>query len=160
MVVRIFLLVLLMTLPGLVCADSKNVRLDSLAQIEVETTNAQGQKSLQRQPATLVVPGTVVIYTNQFKNEGPTPATNLVVTNPIPKDMVFLPGSLAGNRAEVSFSIDGGKQFAAAEQLFVTEAGGQKRLARAEDYTHIRWTLLDPLPPKGSGAVEFRARLK
>lgn len=161
MKMRIFPLILLLLLaPGWAQAQPDNVRLDSIAQIEVETVNAQGQKVVQRQPATLVVPGTVVIYTNRFSNEGTLPATDLVITNPVPAQMVFLPGSLAGNRAEVTFSVDGGKQFASAEKLFVTDAAGQRRPAKAEDYSHIRWKLLDPLPVKGQGAVEFRALLK
>jgi len=153
-------LLLLVAAPGMVLAAGENIRFESLAELEIEQVNAQGEKILVRTPATLVVPGSIIIYTNRFDNQGKEPAEKLKITNPIPKNMEFLAGSALPEDATIVYSIDGGKMFDAAEALFVIEADGTKRPAEARDYTHIRWTLKQTLSPGETGFVEFRARLK
>ena len=151
-------LLLLLTLP-LAALAAEDIRFDSIAEIEVEVVEANGTVVMVRQPAAKVTPGTTVIFTNRFTNDGKEAAENLVITNPIPEQMEYLAGTARGNDAEVTFSVDG-KTFAAPEELIVTNAAGQTRPAGPGDYTHIRWQLVTSLAPDGSGAVEYRARLK
>lgn len=151
---------LLLISPGLALAAGENIRFESLAQIEVAKVNARGEKVMERQPASLVVPGTVVIYTNSYTNIGNQPAERLAVTNPVPAGMEYLGGSATGKDAAVTYSIDNGKSFDTPDKLFVVEKDGKRRPAEAKEYTHIRWTLDRPLPPGGKGSVEYRAKLK
>lgn len=150
----------LLTAPEAVQAANENIRFESMAELEVEQVNAQGEKVLARQPAVLVVPGTIVVYTNRFENQGKEPAEKLRITNPIPQNMEFLAGSSLPEDATIVYSVDAGQTFDVPGALFITEADGTRRPAEARDYTHIRWTLNKPLPPGTAGFVEFRARLK
>lgn len=153
------LILLCLTLPGLVLAKD-DIRFDTSVEVEVEKTNAQGEKAFVREPAVLVVPGTMVIYTNSFTNQTGEPAENLVLTNPIPEKMEYIAGSASDDNATVTFSADGGETFAAEDQLFISDSSGQRRLASPKEYTDIRWVLTSPLSPTETGSVEYRARLK
>jgi uncharacterized repeat protein (TIGR01451 family) len=153
-------LLLCLTLPCAALAAGTNIRFESKAEIEIKEINEKGEKVLVRQPAKLVVPGTIVIYTNSYTNISTKSAENLVITNPVPEKMEFLSGSVLPDTAVITYSIDGGKTYATPDQLIITEADGRKRTAEAREYTHIRWQIQDPLPTGGTGQVEFRARLK
>lgn len=159
--IRLTLLALLMiNLTGMAFAANDDIRFISKAEIEVPEVDASGAKVLVRQPATLVVPGANVIYTNSFTNHGTETAENLVITNPVPDRMEFLAGSTLPETAVMTYSIDGGKTFAVPDQLLITEVDGSKRVAEAKEYTHIRWLVKDQLLVGATGQVEFRARLK
>jgi uncharacterized repeat protein (TIGR01451 family) len=151
-------IVLWLATPLTVLAE-QDVRFESKAEIEVQETDQSGKKTWIRQPAKLVPPGTMVIYTNTFTNQGEEPAENLVVTNPVPQDMVYLSGSAMGENADITFSVDSGETFANENELTITGQDGAKRLAEPKDITHIRWLIKTPLPPGAAGSVEYRAQL-
>jgi hypothetical protein len=60
----------------------------------------------------------------------------------------------------VSYSTDGGRTFAGAENLKVVGADGKPRAAVAADYTHIRWKLKNSLKANSVAFVRFRALVK
>ncbi len=154
----IALLVLL--LPAIVIAadDPSPVALNSVAEVEILVSDADGVERSKRVPAERVVPGDTVIYSTEFSNNGEQTAEGLVINNPIPEHMSFLAGSAFGP-AEIAFSIDGGSRFDRPEGLWLADTGGSKRQARPDEYTHIRWTLKDPLAPGQTGQVGFSAQL-
>ncbi len=152
--------VILLLLAAGVSAAQENIELISRVEMETVTVKAGGEKETVRTPPAKVVPGDTVIYTNSYRNAGKEPATRVVIVNPVPEHMTYLEGSAAGAKMVITFSVDGGKSFAAADQLFLPGPDGKPRPARAEEYTHIRWTLPEALPPGASGEVVFRARLK
>ena len=157
----ILLSALLLTLPQLAFgAGQENIRFDSRAEVEVKVTDAQGKMELKREPAARVLPGSEVIFVNQVVNEGAETASGLVVTNPVPANMEYVGGSATGAGTVSTFSIDGGKTFAAPDQLLVKNPDGTTRVAAPREYTHIRWTLGTPLPSRGATEVEFRAKVK
>ena len=149
---------LLMTAVSSFAAD--NIRLTSLAEVEVQEVNAKGEKVLVRKPAELVLPGTIVIYTNSYVNAGAKAAERPALTNQVPANMEYLGGSAIGQGTVITFSVDGGKSYAAPDKLMVAGDDGKLRPADPREYTHIRWTFARPVPPGGKGSVEFRARLK
>lgn len=151
---------LLVSAPIVAQAARDDIRLTSLAEVEVQEVNAKGETVLVRKPAQLVLPGTIVIYTNSYVNAGSTPVERPAITNQVPTNMEYLGGSAIGQGTLIAFSVDGGKGFAAPDKLFVPGDDGKLRPAEPREYTHIRWTLARPLPPGGTGSVEFRARLK
>jgi len=67
------------------------------------------------------------------------------------------PPTAAGDDASVTFSVDGGENFATEQDLSVTDAQGTKRPAAAEDYTHVRWIVGSDVAPGASGKVQFSA---
>jgi len=154
----LYLMALLLAPLSVLAADE--IRFTSSAEVELRETNAKGETVLVRKPADKVPPGGIVIMVNAFTNLGKTPKEKLVITNPVPKDTEYVAGSAEGIDSTVVFSVDGGKNFAPAAELFITDAKGSKRPAQAKDYTHIRWTITPPLKPGSTGLVEFRVRVK
>jgi len=136
------------------------IELKTMAEIEVTEIDAQGKKKIKRTPATLVVPGTEVIYTITATNKGTKAAANINVKDPIPKDMVYVDGSAQGKNTVINFSVDDGKTYASPKKLTVKNSQGKPIPAAAKDYTNIRWTFKSELKPKQSASVWFRARVK
>lgn len=152
-------IMLCMLLPTLASAANDQVRFTLIAEIEVEATNEKGEKIWVRQPAELVTPGTVIIYTGKFDNLGKEPVENIKATNPIPDGTAYISGSALAKDALITFSVDAGNSFANENALVITEADGSKRAAKPEDITHIQFHLTNPIAPGASGQAEFRARL-
>jgi uncharacterized repeat protein (TIGR01451 family) len=139
-------------------AQKKHVELDARVEREIEVVAENGEKTIKRVDAEKVMPGETVVYTITARNVGNEPATNVVITDPIPEHMDYT-GSVVGEGTAITFSIDGGKSYDVASALRVTE-GGADRPAKPEEYTHIRWKFNDALEPGSTRSVEFRARLQ
>jgi len=148
----------------LLCATTAfaadEIRFTSTAEIEIEQVNDKGEKVVIRQPAVLLQPGEIAIYTNSFTNTGAKAADKVTIANPVPENTEYLGGSATETGFDLVFSVDGGKHFAKPKALTVPDGKGGMRPAEARDYTHLRWTLLQPLQPGASGIVEFRVRVK
>lgn len=127
---------------------------------EVEVTGKGGKKEKQLQTITRALPGQEVIYVISYKNSGSKPAESVVVSNPVPEGLVYQPGSAQGAGTRIDVSVDGGKQFGLLEALRVKGVDGQMRAAKADDVTHVRWTLVDVVKPGAEGKVTYRAVLK
>jgi len=159
--VAFFAALAVFALSSLVVADTGSiVELTTVAELEVEVINEDGEKEIQRVEAAKVVPGDEVIYTIHYANNGEMPVENVVITDPVPEHMLYLAGSAAGEGTSIAFSVDDGKTFAEPQELTVVGTDGKSRLAEASDYTHIRWILGGPLTPELKGHVGFRAQLK
>jgi uncharacterized repeat protein (TIGR01451 family) len=123
-------------------------------------TRPDGTQETKRTQAERVVPGDEVIYTIRYQNVGKDPAEAVAITNPVPDHMEFRRVlDEVPEHAELTFSIDGGATFDVPAELVVTTDEGP-RPALPEEYTHVRWTLREPLPPGAVGQVSFRARLQ
>ncbi len=134
--------------------ESKN-----MAEREVATV-IDGKREIQRHPVDRAVPGDEIIYTTTFRNLAGQPAKNFVITNPVPNDSVYKGGSASGANTVITFSVDGGKRYAAPGRLSVRTSDGKTRTALPTDYTHIRWTYQGELGAGKSGEVSFRAFIK
>jgi uncharacterized repeat protein (TIGR01451 family) len=158
----ISIMLALLLLSAAAWAQQKSpIELKSLAEVDVTTTNAKGEKEVKRVEAAkaTVVPGDVVIFTNQYANTGDKPATDVVIRNAVPEHMIYVDGSAEGKGTRIEFSVDKGKTYGAPDKLTVTDAKGAKRKAAAQDYNNIRWTV-EKLPPGAKGSVSFRAKVK
>jgi uncharacterized repeat protein (TIGR01451 family) len=136
----------------------EGVTLRTIAQTEVTVVNEWGEKETRLTDAARVTPGTEVIYTIQWKNDGKAPAENVVITNPVPQAMVCRAIDGAAE-ARVTVSIDGGKTFAPLAGLVVALPNGTTRPATPADCTHVRWSFPRPVAPGMLGEVRFRATL-
>ena len=136
------------------------IELKTVAEVEVTETDNQGKKLVKRSSPKTVVPGTEVIYTITAKNTGAEAADNIVVTNPVPEHTEYIDGSAFGAGTKITFSVDGGKSFDQAKSLTVKDAKGKPRPAKADDYTHVRWTFQFDLQPGQEAPVWYRTRVK
>lgn len=142
---------------------SGTVELVNTVAKEVEVVE-QGRKVKKLVPPTQVVPGDEVVYTLTYTNKGVQPAERVAIDNPVPTHTRYVDGSASGEGSAVTFSVDGGKSFAAPSALTVREknnAGAEVvRPATAKDYTHIRWQLREPVAPGRSGYVRFKVAVQ
>jgi uncharacterized repeat protein (TIGR01451 family) len=138
-------------------AEPACVALETTAQIEKETTAANGQKSKILVPAGKVIPGTEVIWTVTASNVCKQPSDKVTINNPVPEHMTLVPNSATGAGSDITYSVDG-KTFAPAGKLTVLE-NGAARPARAEEYKHIRWEFKNSLQPGARAVAQFRAVL-
>ena len=105
---------------------------------EIMTVNEDGSKQYKLVEAAKAIPGDEMVYITTFTNIGNEDVTDIVITNPIPNNSLYKSGSAFGSGTEITYSIDDGKTYAAAEALTVKDQDGQSRSATAEDYTTIK----------------------
>src|SRR3569623_415819 len=125
--------------------------------ISVAVLDEHGNKSTSQIEAAVTL-GDEVIYTITYANKSEDAATNVVITNPVPAHMHYENGSAQGPNSLFEYSVDG-SHFATADKLTVT-VDGRTRHAQPEDYTHVRWTLAEPLSPGQQGQLSYRAVLE
>jgi uncharacterized repeat protein (TIGR01451 family) len=140
-------------------ADSGSIAIKAIAEVELRAVE-NGRETSKLAPADRVVSGDWVIYTLEVRNTAATTVRAPTVTYPVPEHMSYVAESAVGPATEISYSLDGGRSFDAAENLKVQDAGGQLRPATAADYTHIRWQLKNSLKANSVAFVRFRARVK
>lgn len=128
--------------------------------MEQDYTDDKGKPAKRLVPVTRVIPGDEVVYTIRFTNDGAQPATNVVISNPIPPQLTYKAGSALGAGTVIEFSVDDGRTWGPASDLRVRDANGQDRPATPADYTHIRWRMANAVPPGQTGFVRYRAILK
>jgi uncharacterized repeat protein (TIGR01451 family) len=140
-------------------ADLSSIAVKAIAEVELHSVK-DGREISKLAPADRVVSGDWVIYTLEVRNTASTTVHTPTVTYPVPEHMSYVADSAVGPTTEISYSVDGGRHFDAAENLKVPDADGQPRPARAADYTHIRWQLKNSLKANSVAFVRFRARVK
>ena len=128
-------------------------------QKEEVVVNDAGESEKRLVSAEVVVPGESVFYTITFTNVSAEPADNVVITNPIAEDLMYIDGSAFGPGMDILFSVDGGVTFAAANELTVVE-DGEVRDAGAADFTHVRWVMQNDLEVGAQGTARFAAVLE
>ncbi len=109
------------------------------------------------EPADRLTTGDQVQYTLRVTNPGKAPVSDVVVTKLFPTGFVYIGGSAAGPASRVEFSADGGKSFAPAAEVMFVRPGQTPREATPEEYSHLRWTLSRPVPPRATVLLRFRA---
>lgn len=90
-------------------------------------------------------PGTALTYSITYASTGAAAAHAVTVTDLIPMNTAYVPGSAAGPGTTLTFSRDGGATFGASD---------------APPVTHVRWTLAAPLAPGATGSVSFRVTVR
>ena len=138
-------------------AEALTVR--ATAEVE-QVSQDHGRETTKLVSADRVVSGDAVIYTLEIRNTGATTVRNPVVTYAVPEHMVYIADSAVGPGTDVSYSTDNGRSFDAPESLKITDPNGEARLAKAVDYTHLRWRLNHALKANSVAFVRFRARVK
>lgn len=146
-------------LPAAAAADAP-ITVQTVAQKEVVTVTADGKRETRLVPLTKAVPGDEIVYTVSIRNSGAAPATNLAVDNPVPEHTVLVPDSAGGAGFQATYSVDGGRTHLPAAELKVREADGTVRAARADEITHLRLQLANPLPPGTVAIARYRVTVR
>jgi uncharacterized repeat protein (TIGR01451 family) len=154
------LALVLQSAAGLAHAQQNPILVKSIAETEVEVKNAQGGVEKKRVLLTKAAPGDEVIYTTTFTNQGTKPAGNVVIANPVPANTAYVGGSAFGDNTAITYSVDGGKTYAAPDKLNIKTPEGRERPALPGEYTHIRWAYKGELAPAKTGSAGFRVLVK
>ncbi len=152
--------VILITFAAVAVAQEQgHLDVQTTVQKEEVTINEAGESQKRLVTADVVVPGETVFYTITFMNVSAEPADNVVITNPIAEDLMYVDGSAFGPGMDIQFSVDGGATYAAANELTVVE-NGEVRDAVAADFTHVRWVMQNDLDVGAQGTARFAAILE
>ena len=119
----------------------------------VRQTVVNGQTSETLEEPNQVLPGDKLVFTTRYTNGCAQPATDFVVTNPLPA-----PVKLA-KVDSFEVSVDGGKTFGTLAALKAAGADGQPRAAELGDVTHVRWRVAS-IAPGASGEVKYFAEVR
>lgn len=153
---------------GAVIAQALNrpqVKLNLSAEKQIVSQDQNGQKTITWKALAgkvTVNPGDVLRYSVTGHNEGDRVAKKFVVTQPIPKPMMYVLGTATNSsNAKTTYSIDNGKSFVESPTIQVKLANGQveTRPAPAEAYTHIRWNFGDT-NPKGTVNAKYQVKVR
>jgi len=155
---KVLMSVILIAFPALASAQG-HLDVRTTVQKQEVFVNEAGESETRLVPAEVVVPGESVISTITFQNVSGEPADNVVITNPIAEDLMYVDGSAFGPGMEILFSVDGGQTFAAASELTVVE-GDEVRDAKPGDFTHVRWVMRNDLAAGAQGTARFAAILE
>ena len=143
-----------------VAQDKGNIWVQTVAEKEEVVTDELGKEVTKLVPVSTVVPGDEVIYTISFTNVGAEPAEKVTITNAVPQHMAYVGDTAFGPGTEVTYSVDGGRNYGFPDRLTAKDEAGDDRPATASDYTHIRWVMRNNLEPGAKGFARFRAQLK
>ena len=153
-------LVALLLFPLIAFAQPK-VSISIKAEKEI-TVTAGGKQIKKKIEAKKFQPGEEIIYTLSYSNSGTEAAKDVLISDPIPAGTAYIPGS-ASEVGDLNFSIDNGKTFKKPTLLtyeIKNKAGKmEKRVATAEEYTDIRWTIAT-VAAGGKGSVSFKVKVK
>lgn len=147
---RLMLLLIATAVPNLAFA-ANNVALSSTVFLEKTVADSAGRSRIILEEPKVVMPGDRLVFLVNYRNAGDTPASDFVVTNPLPAAVAF-----QGGAESAQVSIDGGRRWGTLPTLKVREADGRWRNARPEDVTHLRWALKQAIPAGAQGKLSFR----
>jgi uncharacterized repeat protein (TIGR01451 family) len=108
-------------------------------------------------PAGVASLGDEVVITVSFENVSAQALDGVRITQEIPSGLRYVDRSAIGPGSEVLYSVDGGRTYGQPSELTVAAADGRRRIATADEYTHIRWLLKAPLEAGAKGFARFRA---
>jgi uncharacterized repeat protein (TIGR01451 family) len=147
---RLLLILLAIAAPSRAFATN-NVMLSSMVLLERTVSDGAGRSRVVLEEPKTVTPGDRLVFILAYRNAGVAPASDFIVTNPLPAAVAF-----QGNADGAQVSIDGGKSWGALPSLRVHGPDGRWRDARPEDVTHLRWALKQAIPAGAKGKLSFR----
>lgn len=144
---------------GAAAAEEPDIVLTVEVKEEVAIPGEKGKVEIVHREVEMADPGDVLVYTLTYKNVGAVPAAEAVVNDAVPEGTILMPGSVEGEKASVSFSVDGGRTFVpfpARLQVASMHGAPVQKPAPPEAYTHIRWKASSPLAPGESRKATFK----
>lgn len=127
---------------------------------EVQTQSEDGTVKTSRVAAEMVIPGETVVYALMFENDKAQPAEGIVLTMPIPADIAYIDDSAETELASLVYSADNGDSFSERNSVMTIDNDGSLRVAKADELTHVRWTVKGAVPSGSTGELSFKGKLK
>jgi uncharacterized repeat protein (TIGR01451 family) len=133
---------------------------------QVVTLDSQGREQLRWETLSgdvEVSPGDVLRYSVRSENAGEAAAKNLVITQPVPEQTIYVLGTASPDtNATLTYSIDNGQTFVVQPMVEVVTPDGkvEQQPAPASAYTHVRWSFGDTLEPKITLDVNYQVQVK
>ncbi len=131
-------------------ASDAPLELRGYVKLEKVTTDAAGERRVNRVDPVTVVPGDKLIFGTRFANRGSAPIEQFVVSNAVPA-AVSVTGEIDPG---VQVSVDGGTAWGKLADLEIADAAGARRAALPADITNVRW-VLPSIAPGETGVLEF-----
>ena len=132
---------------------ASQVTLASDVFIERVRRDANGRATTVLEPPRALASGDRLLFVLSYRNGGNEPATDFVVTNPVPDAVAF--AGAEGEEPDVS--VDWGRSWGKLSALTVTGRDGKARPAEAGDVTHVRWSIRQAIGAGETGKLSFRA---
>ena len=152
---RLFFILLAFFLPSAALAQNQ-VALTSEIFVERTVPDASGAPRVTLEAPGVVTPGDHLVFVLSYRNNGAAPASDFVVSNPIPDSVSFdgtdSPGAI--------YSVDGGRNWGALAALSVRGADGNSRPATPADVTAVQWRFAQAIPAGSGGELRFRGVVK
>lgn len=145
------LLLLLAILGSSQAFAANNVALSSAVFLEKTVADNTGRSRIVLEEPKVVTPGDRLVFILNYRNAGNAPASDFIVTNPLPAAVAF-----QGGAGSAQVSIDGGRSWGTLATLKIRETDGRWRNARPEDVTHLRWSMKQAIPAGAIGKLSFR----
>ena len=146
------LLCLLSFLSPAIASAANDVALTSTVFVEKAVAQPGGKSRVVLEEPRVVVPGDHLVFVLAYRNQGAKPATDFVVTNPLPGAVAYQ----GTTDAAAIVSVDGGKSWGPLGALKFHKPDGSVRAAYPEDVTHVRWAMRAPIPVGATGKLSFR----
>lgn len=143
------------------------VQLNLVAEKQLVQKDRQGKQKVTWQALqgkAIVMPGDVIRYTINGRNNSDRPVQSLVITQPIPQKTIYVLNSNAviNKNATITYSIDNGKSFVAKPTVRVKLASGKVETlpAPANMYTHVRWKFAQPIAPSAVVNAAYQVKVR
>ncbi len=124
---------------------------------QVTRVDEHGEIEVREIAADSVSPGDTIIYTLYYAYDGKTPATDIVLTMPVPEEVLPLADSLYHANTTALYSDDQGLTYLALPDANSHEPDTHLILSQI---THLRWALHGDTDPGTIGSISFSGQVR
>ncbi|KQN08281.1 DUF11 domain-containing protein [Sphingomonas aurantiaca] len=157
MITRPMIAAVLAATAAVASAAAGPLQVTSSILVEARAAAADGTTRIALVKPSKVTPGDKVIFVVSYRNTGTQPLGNVVLDNPLPRQVAYRSANPGSPAPDVSVD---GKTFGSLETLRVRSLDGSTRAASPNDVTSVRWRLASPLAAGSQGQFAFQAVLK
>ena len=125
--------------------------------VEQQVASPDGTSSKVLVAPKKVVPGDRVTFVLAYRNTGTQPIADLVLADPLPRDIAYRAAGADSPPPELSVD---GQTFGTLAALRVRVPGAAERPATLDDISTVRWRLTRPVPAGGHGQLSFHGIVK
>ena len=125
--------------------------------VESRAAAADGTTRITLVKPSQVTPGDKVIFVVSYRNTGAQALANVVLANPLPRQIAYRAANPGSPAPDVSVD---GTTFGPLGALRIRAVDGSTRAATLNDVTSVRWRLASPLAAGAQGQFAFQAVLR
>ena len=157
MISRPMIAAILASTAAVASAAAGPLQVTSSVMVEARSAAPDGTTRVTLVKPSRVTPGDKVIFISAYRNTGAQPLADVVLDNPLPRQIAYRSAYPGSPTPDVSVD---GKTFGSLATLRVRSPDGGTRAANPNDVTSVRWRLASPIPAGAQGQFAFQAVLK